>query len=188
MFIQTEVTPNPNTLKFIPGRKLLEKGTYEFRSPKEAESFVLAKKLFNEGYITNVFVGLDFLSITKSDENEWESIKPNILSIITDYLMKNETIDLSLSANKKKDSQIQYSDKEKEIVEQIEELLHQRIKPAVAQDGGDINFVRYDSGVVFLELRGACSGCPSSVLTLKSGIENMLKYYIPEIVSVEAIN
>ena len=188
MFIQTEETPNPNTLKFIPGKKLLEKGSLEFRTAKEAEHFLLAKKLFNEGYITNVFIGLDFLSITKAEGNEWESIKPNVLSIITDFLMKHETIDFSLSTNETKDSQIQYSGKEKEIVEQIEELLHQRIKPAVAQDGGDINFVRYDSGVVFLELRGACSGCPSSVLTLKSGIENMLKYYIPEIVSVEAVN
>ena len=111
-----------------------------------------------------------------------------MLSIITDYLIKNKTIDFTKTTTAKADEEIKYSEKEREIVDQIEELLDQRIKPAVAQDGGDINFVKYDSGVVFLEMRGACSGCPSSVLTLKSGIENMLKYYIPEIVSVEAIN
>ena len=190
MFIQTEITPNPNTLKFVPGRKLLEKGTLEFKSYKDAENFGLAKELFQEGYVTNVFIGHDFLSITKSDEFDWESIKPNVLSIITDYLIKHKTIDFTKTKTEatKVEEQIKYSEKEKEIVDQIEELLDQRIKPAVAQDGGDINFVKYDSGVVFLEMRGACSGCPSSVLTLKSGIENMLKYYIPEIVSVEAIN
>ena len=188
MFIQTEITPNPNTLKFVPGRKLLENGTLEFKSYKDAESFGLAKDLFQEGYITNVFIGLDFLSITKSDEFDWESIKPNVLSIITDFLIKNKSIDFTKSTATNLDENIKYSEKEKEIVDQIEELLDQRIKPAVAQDGGDISFVKYDSGVVYLEMRGACSGCPSSVLTLKSGIENMLKYYIPEIVSVEAIN
>ena len=188
MFIQTEITPNPNTLKFVPGRKLLEKGTLEFKSYKDAENFGLAKDLFQEGYVTNVFIGHDFLSITKSDDFDWESIKPNVLSIITDYLIKNKTIDFTKTTTAKADEEIKYSEKEREIVDQIEELLDQRIKPAVAQDGGDINFVKYDSGVVFLEMRGACSGCPSSVLTLKSGIENMLKYYIPEIVSVEAVN
>ena len=185
MFIQTEITPNPLTLKFIPGRKLLDKGTAEFKSTKEAESFVLAKRLFNEGYISNVFVGEDFLSITKSQEVDWEVIKPNVLSIITDFLTSNEKISIK---EKKPGKKIKYGEKEKEIVKQIEEILDQRIKPAVAQDGGDIQFVKFESGRVFLEMRGACSGCPSSVLTLKSGIENMLKYYIPEIVSVEAVN
>ena len=185
MFIQTEITPNPLTLKFIPGRKLLDKGTAEFKSIKEAESFILAKRLFNEGYISNVFVGEDFLSITKSKEVDWEVIKPNVLSIITDFLTSNEKISIK---EKKQEKKIKYGEKEKEIVKQIEEILDQRIKPAVAQDGGDIQFVKFESGKVFLEMRGACSGCPSSVLTLKSGIENMLKYYIPEIVSVEAVN
>ena len=186
MFIQTEITPNPLTLKFIPGRKLLDKGTAEFKSSKDAESFVLAKRLFNEGYISNVFVGEDFLSITKSQEVDWEVIKPNVLSIITDFLTSTEKI--SIEEKKKENKKIKYNKKEQEIVKQIEELLEQRIKPAVAQDGGDIQFVKFVSGVVFLEMRGACSGCPSSVLTLKSGIENMLKYYVPEIVSVEAVN
>ena len=185
MFIQTEITPNPLTLKFIPGRKLLDKGTVEFKSSKDAESFVLAKRLFNEGYISNVFVGEDFLSITKSQEVDWEVIKPNVLSIITDFLTSNEKISIK---EKNKYKKVKYSKKEEEIIKQIEEILDQRIKPAVAQDGGDIQFVKFEGGIVFLEMRGACSGCPSSVLTLKSGIENMLKYYIPEIVSVEAVN
>ena len=185
MFIQTEITPNPSTLKFIPGRKLIEKGTVEFKSSKEAESFLLAKNLFNEGYVSNVFIGQDFLSITKSKEVEWDEVKPNILSIITDFLTTNDKIEL---AEKSEKVEKKYSKKEQEIVKQIEELIDERIKPAVAQDGGDIRFVKFESGIVFLEMRGACSGCPSSVLTLKSGIENMLKYYIPEIVSVEAIN
>ena len=185
MFIQTEITPNPLTLKFIPGRKLLDKGTVEFKSSKDAESFVLAKRLFNEGYISNVFVGEDFLSITKSQEVDWEVIKPNVLSIITDFLTSNEKISIK---EKNKDKKVKYRKKEEEIIKQIEEILDQRIKPAVAQDGGDIQFVKFEGGIVFLEMRGACSGCPSSVLTLKSGIENMLKYYIPEIVSVEAVN
>ncbi len=185
MFIQTEITPNPLTLKFIPGRKLIKKGTAEFKSSKEAESFDLAKNLFNEGYVSNVFIGQDFLSITKSENVEWDEIKPNILSIITDFLTSHDTIDL---IQKSKTSNKKYSKKEQEIVDQIEELIEERIKPAVAQDGGDIRFIKFEKGIVFLEMRGACSGCPSSVLTLKSGIENMLKYYIPEIVSVEAIN
>ncbi|MBF91268.1 MAG: NifU family protein [Rickettsiales bacterium] len=186
MFIQTEITPNPLTLKFIPGRKLMEKGTIEFKSSKDAESFALAKRLFSEGYISNVFVGEDFLSITKSQEVDWEVIKPNVLSIITDFLTSNDKI--IITEDKKSSKKKKYNEKEQEIVKQIEEILDQRIKPAVAQDGGDIQFVKFESGIVFLEMRGACSGCPSSVLTLKSGIENMLKYYIPEIVSVEAVN
>ena len=148
MFIQTEITPNPLTLKFIPGRKLLDKGTVEFKSSKDAESFVLAKRLFNEGYISNVFVGEDFLSITKSQEVDWEVIKPNVLSIITDFLTSNEKISIK---EKNKYKKVKYSKKEEEIIKQIEEILDQRIKPAVAQDGGDIQFVKFEGGIVFLQ-------------------------------------
>ena len=189
MFIQTEDTPNPATLKFIPGLVLLKTGTLEFKSKKQAEENSLAKQLFSENNVKGVFIGKDFLTITKSDEVEWESLKPSILSTILDFFSSGGEID---SDPKPKpdldDTKTKYSKKDLEIVKKINELLDERIKPAVAQDGGDISFVELKNGVVFLELRGACSGCPSSTITLKSGIENMLKYYIPEIVSVEAVN
>ena len=185
MFIQTEETPNPLTLKFIPGKVLLEKGTQEFKSKKDAKSNSLANILFEDENVDGVFIGKDFITITKSDQVNWESLKPSILSKIHDFLSSGKKVEVS---NTKKKIKENYNKKDQEIVKQINELLEERINPAVAQDGGDISFVKFDNGVVYLELRGACSGCPSSTITLKSGIENMLKYYIPEIVSVEAVN
>tara|TARA_B100000963_G_C22568888_1_gene645042 strand:+ start:590 stop:1159 length:570 start_codon:yes stop_codon:yes gene_type:complete len=188
MFIQTEPTPNPSTLKFLPGLVLLESGTMEFKSKKDAETNELANALFTLDNVTGVFIGKDFLTITKSDKVEWEILKPTILSTILDFFSSGGSIgEISLETDPKPKKQT-YSKKDAEMVEKINELLDERIKPAVAQDGGDINFVELKNGVVFLELRGACSGCPSSTITLKSGIENMLKYYIPEIKSVEAVN
>ncbi len=189
MFIQTEETPNPATLKFIPGMVLLESGTKEFKNKQEASKNPLAKILFSLDNVTGVFIGKDFLTITKYDEVEWESLKPTILSTILDFFSSGGSIDeASLETDSKPKEEEKYSKKDAEMVKKINELLDERIKPAVAQDGGDISFVRLKDGVVFLELRGACSGCPSSTITLKSGIENMLKYYIPEIKSVEAVN
>ena len=188
MFIQTEETPNPSTLKFIPGKRLLENGTLEFKSKEEAKINSLATKLFVDENVKSVFIGKDFLTVTKSESVDWEILKPTLLSMILDFFATGgeiETVKEDLKLQKK---EIQYSKKDQEIVNKINELLEERIKPAVAQDGGDINFVKLQKGIVFLELRGACSGCPSSTITLKSGIENMLKYYIPEIDSVEAIN
>jgi len=186
MFIQTEITPNPSTLKFLPGIKLIKTGSLEFKTKKEAESSMLAKNLFNEGYISNVFVGEDFITITKTESVDWDHIKPNILAIITEFFSSNKGFTFEkIDEVKVKEK---YSKKEQDIIKQVEDILEERVKPAVAQDGGDIKFVKFKDGIVFLELRGACSGCPSSTITLKSGIENMLKYYIPEIVSVEAIN
>ena len=186
MFIQTEETPNPSTLKFVPGKVLLENGTQEFKSRKAAKSNSLAKMLFEDENVNGVFIGKDFITITKSNQVNWESLKPSILSKIHDFLSSGKEVESENKKNNKtKDN---YSKKDLEIVKQIKQLLEERIKPAVAQDGGDISFVKFDNGVVYLELQGACSGCPSSTITLKSGIENMLKYYIPEIVSVEAIN
>ena len=188
MFIQTEETPNPSTLKFIPGRTLLEDGTLEFKSKEEAKKNSLASKLFGENNVRGVFIGRDFLTVTKSGEVDWEILKPTVLSIILDFFSMGGEIEKILPDPKPATEEIEYSKKDQEIVKKINELLEERIKPAVAQDGGDINFVKLQKGIVFLELRGACSGCPSSTITLKSGIENMLKYYIPEIDSVEAIN
>ncbi len=190
MFIQTEMTPNPSTLKFIPETKVLDSGTFEFRNKKEAASSRLATNLFENQAVTNVFFGTDFITITKKEGFEWEIIKPDILSKIMNFFSSNIPIvdsDINITDNTEilEDT---YADDELKIVKQIQVLLDEKIKPAVAQDGGDINFVKLKDNVVFLELRGACAGCPSSTLTLKSGIENMLKYYIPEIVSVEAVN
>ena len=186
MFIQTEDTPNPNTLKFIPGETLLEKGTLEFKTKKDADSNNLAKTLFSDKNVESVFIGKDFLTITKKTKTDWDSIKPALLSKIMEFFSSGQSLDV----NEKKASteKVTYDKKDLKIVEQIKQLIDERVKPAVAQDGGDINFVRFDKGIVFLELRGACSGCPSSTITLKSGIENMLKYYVPEITSVEAVN
>ena len=188
MFIQTEVTPNPHSLKFILGKKILDKGTLEFKTKKEAESVKLAKSLFELDYITNVFISQDFVSITKNPENDWETIKPAILERIMECMPSSDDMIKNNIVNDKNKLKIKYSKKELEIVNQIQDLLDERIKPAVAQDGGDIKFIKFKKGIVFLEMRGACSGCPSSTMTLKAGIENMLKYYIPEIVSVEAVN
>jgi len=188
MFIQTEETPNPATLKFLPGKILLEQGTLEFKSPEEAKNNSLASKLFVLENVKGVFIGKDFLTVTKSESVEWETLKPSLLSSILEYFSAGGEIENIENVTVSKESKIKYTKKDQEIVNKINELLEERIKPAVAQDGGDINFVKLQKGIVFLELRGACSGCPSSTITLKSGIENMLKYYIPEIDSVEAIN
>ncbi len=186
MFIQTEETPNPSTLKFLPGETLLDKGTLEFKSKKEAKNNSLARLLFDDENVSGVFIGQDFITVTKSGKVEWEIIKPGILSKIHDFFSSGKKIEKTKTQKSKEETN--YNKKDLKIVKQINDLLDQRIKPAVAQDGGDISFVKFENGIVFLELQGACSGCPSSTITLKSGIENMLKYYIPEIVSVEAVN
>ena len=188
MFIQTEDTPNPATLKFLPGKTILESGTLEFKTKDEAKNNNLAKELFSNKNVSGVFIGKDFLTITKAENVEWEILKPTLLSTILDFFTTGNQISTKGPDAERAKEKIKYSEKDLEIVRKINELLDERIKPAVAQDGGDISFVKLKEGVVFLELRGACSGCPSSTITLKSGIENMLKYYIPEIVSVEAVN
>lgn len=189
MFIQTENTPNPSTLKFIPENEVIKKGSYEFKSIKEAVVSPLALKLFEIKDVRSVFFGVNFITITKSETISWEIIKPNILSCIMDFFSSGiPVIDDTASDLDKNSVNEEYKKEDTKIVSQIKELLEEKIKPAVAQDGGDIRFVKFEEKVVFLELRGSCAGCPSSTLTLKSGIENMLKYYIPEIDSVEAIN
>jgi Fe-S cluster biogenesis protein NfuA len=187
MFIQTEDTPNPDTLKFLPGKILLDQGTLEFKTKKEASSNNFASILFEDRNVKSVFIGKDFVTITKNKNVDWESIKPKILSKILEFFSLGEPIN-NVEEKQSQKNDLNYNDKDQKIVEQIKKLIDERVKPAVAQDGGDISFVKFNNGKVFLELRGACSGCPSSTITLKSGIENMLKYYIPEITSVEAIN
>ncbi len=190
MFIQTEITPNPATLKFIPESKVLESGTMEFSSKEEAMDSELAKSIFENDAVKNVFFGEDFITVTKDNKFEWDILKPDILSKIMTFFSSNSPIINNKSQNKNIDleEKTNYSDSEKQIVEQIKTLLEEKIKPAVAQDGGDISFVKFHDNVVYLILRGSCAGCPSSQITLKSGIENMLKYYIPEISAVEAVN
>ena len=187
MFIQTENTPNPLTLKFIPGQTVLEKGTLEFKSNEESKNHKLADELFSTGNVTNVFVGKDFISITKTETVEWEHIKPSFLSIIMNFFSAGGDFEKETKSIPSEE-EVVYSEGELKIVNKVKQLIEERVKPAVAQDGGDISFVSFKDGVVFLELQGACSGCPSSTMTLKSGIENMLKYYVPEVQSVEPIN
>lgn len=187
MFIQTEDTPNPNTLKFFPGLTILDSGTAEFTNVEEAQSSQLASLLFNIKYVTRIMFGHDFISVSKSQDTAWDIIKPDILTCIMEYFVTNDENDILSKVVPEEESKVEYNDDDSEIVEQIQELIHTRIKPAVMQDGGDIAFRKYKDGIVFLQLRGACAGCPSAAITLKDGIEDMLKYYVPEVKSVEAI-
>ena len=183
VFIQTEETPNPDVLKFLPGTIVMPKGTASFSQPEACQSSPFAKKLLESEGITSVFFGEDFISITKKTEEDWYLLKPRILGLIMEqFLSKLPVIILdieTISADK---------DSEDPLWTQIRELIDTRVRPAVAQDGGDIIFQSFEDGIVYLKLYGACEGCPSSSATLKSGIENMLKYYVPEILEVRAVN
>lgn len=191
MFIQTEDTPNPSVMKFVPGELLLEKGTYSFGTPEEAKISPLATRLFALNGVEGVFLGADFLSVTKQEQKDWMVLKPLILGAIMDHLVAKLPI---IIKNVSEDARVSHSENgetegdEDEIVAQIKELLDTRIRPAVAMDGGDIVFVKFEDGIVYLTLHGACSGCPSSSVTLKSGIENMLKHYVPEVESVQEMS
>lgn len=185
MFIQTETTPNPSTLKFIPGEPVLGNSTANFNNKKEASSSPLALALFDIDNIAGVFLGSDFISVTKSDNCNWDLLKTEILTVIMEhYVAGRPVINEAKRGAKKQDA---VNEDEDEIVKQIRELIDTRVRPSVAQDGGDIIFHGFENGVVKLEMHGACSGCPSSAITLKNGIENMLKHYVPEVESVEAV-
>ncbi len=175
MFIQTEDTPNPATLKFIPGVAVLENGTAEFTSVEDAQTSPLAKRLFAVDGVDSVFFGSDFLAITKAETMEWFSLKPSILAGIMEHFASGLPVIEAEQAEGSDNSE------DSEIVQQIKHLLDTRVRPAVAMDGGDIVFHSFDDGVVTLQMRGACSGCPSSTATLKMGIENMMRHYIPEV-------
>ncbi len=186
MFIQTQETPNPLTLKFIPGIILLMTGSADFASREEAQKSPLATRFFDIDGITRVFIGEDFVSITKDNDADWDTLKPFILSTLMDHLLAQKPI-LSDIYEDLEETDITYTEEELQIVEQIKDLIETRIRPAVAVDGGDIVFSKFQEGIVFLKLRGACSGCPSSSFTLKSGIESMLKHYVPEVLEVRAV-
>jgi Fe-S cluster biogenesis protein NfuA len=185
MFIQTETTPNPEVLKFLPGREVMPLGTREFRDPEEAEASPLAQALFALPGVTRVFFGPDFLTVSKQPDRDWSHLKAPILAAIMDHFTGQEALIIDLEAAD--ETSIAYEGETAEIVAEIKALLDSRIRPAVAQDGGDILFSRFepDTGVVWLHMRGACSGCPSSAATLKSGVENMLRHYVPEVTRVE---
>jgi Fe-S cluster biogenesis protein NfuA len=180
MFIQTEQTPNPATLKFLPGQPVMATGSADFRNPDAAGRSPLARRLFAIDGVTGVFLGSDFVTVTKAPELEWYVLKPSILGALMEHLSAGLPV-VEGAAPQADDAD------DDEIVTQIKELLDTRVRPAVAGDGGDIVFHGFDKGVVYLHMQGSCAGCPSSTATLKLGIENMLKHFIPEVVRVEAV-
>jgi len=180
MYIQTEVTPNPNALKFLPGVVIKEGSPVRFSSGHDCEDSLLAKLLLSIENVREVFFAHDFITITKDEEAIWDVMKPEILVAIMNYLVSGQDV---MNKDKKPDNTAKEEDSD--LVIQIKEIIEEKVRPAVAQDGGDIIFRGFEDGVVKLELRGACSGCPSSSVTLKNGIENMLKHYVPEVLSVE---
>ena len=185
MFIQTEETPNPATLKFLPGQTVLGAGTANFSEGDNIESSPLAKKLFDVEGVVGVFLGSDFITITKKEDFLWEHIKPALLGTIMDFLQSGEEI---LNEDNTRDSMHEtHEGPDSEIVKKITDLLDTRVRPAVAQDGGDITFQSFQEGIVYLHMQGACAGCPSSTMTLKMGIENLLKHYIPEVTEVRPV-
>ncbi len=188
MFIQTEETPNPSTLKFIPdGKTVLENGTAEFKNQKQAATkSPLALQLLEISGVEAVFFGRDFITVTKSSRFEWPKIKAEILATIMDFYISGKPIMFEQSLNQDDQEKI-FNEEDSEIVKQIKELIEFKVRPAVAMDGGDIIFCGFEDGIVKLQLKGSCSGCPSSTITLKNGIENMLKHYIPEVVAVEEV-
>ncbi|PRY25563.1 Fe-S cluster biogenesis protein NfuA [Aliiruegeria haliotis] len=185
MFIQTESTPNPATLKFLPGQTVLDAGTADFPSSDAADRSPLASRIFSVAGVTGVFFGNDFVTVTKSDEVEWDHVKPSILGAIMEHFQSGQPVIAEDGAGA--GGHAEHSGEDAEIVGQIKDLLDTRVRPAVAQDGGDITFHGFDRGVVYLHMQGACAGCPSSTLTLKMGIENLLRHYIPEVVEVRPV-
>ncbi len=184
MFIQTESTPNPATLKFLPGRPVIEAGTFEARDAAEAERSPLAKALMELPGVTGVFLAPDFISVTKSDA-EWRHLRPAVLGVVTEFFLSGAP---ALSGPAAAAGEEFFRAEDAETVETIKELIETRVRPAVAGDGGDITFKGFRDGIVYLGMKGACSGCPSSTATLKHGIENLLKHFLPEAVkAVEQI-
>lgn len=186
MFIQTEQTPNPQTLKFLPGRVVMEEGTAFFQNINEANNSSFAKRLFEIEGVSGVFFGSDFITITKSENLDWQIMKPLVLSSIMDHF-NSDDLTIDKISNKKADT-LKEDENDSDIVKQIKELLDTRVRPAVAMDGGDIVYQSFEDGVVYLHMQGSCSGCPSSTATLKMGIENMLKHYVPEVKEVRPID
>ena len=184
MFIQTESTPNPATLKFLPGQAVLDRGTADFTEAEAAAVSPLAARVFAVNGVTGVFLGSDFVTVTKTDAAQWDHIKPAILGAIMEHYQSGAPV---MQGSVDVTGHAEHSGEDAAIVTQIKELLDTRVRPAVAQDGGDITFHGFDRGVVYLHMQGACAGCPSSTMTLKMGIENLLRHYIPEVTEVRPI-
>ncbi len=183
MFIQTESTPNPATLKFLPGQTVLEMGTADFPSAETAGKSPLATRIFAVAGVTGVFFGTDFVTVTKAESVDWGHIKPAVLGAIMEHYQSGAPVIEGEQAA----AHQAHDGPDGDIVRQIKELLDTRVRPAVAQDGGDITFHGFDRGIVYLHMKGACAGCPSSTLTLKMGIENLLRHYIPEVTEVRPV-
>ena len=186
MFIQTEATPNPATLKFIPGRLVLDGGAIEFTSREQAGRSPLAERLFDVPGVTGVFFGSDFITVTKND-GDWQHLKPAILGAIMEHYMSGAPLlaDGTVASDELADEQDEfYSEEDADTVAQIKDLIETRVRPAVAGDGGDITFRGYKEGIVYLNMKGACSGCPSSTATLQHGIQNLLRHFVPDVVEV----
>ena len=186
MFIQTEATPNPATLKFLPGRPVLGRGSLQYASAAEAVSSPLAERLFTLPGVTGVYLGDDFVTVTKSGDEEWSVLKSIVMAAIMDHFLSGAPVLHDLDDAEQAEDE-EFAEEDANIVHQIKELLDARVRPAVAQDGGDIVFRGFDKGIVYLKMRGSCAGCPSSTATLKMGIENMLKHYVPEVSEVLAV-
>ncbi len=184
MFIQTEATPNPATLKFLPGQTVMQSGSADFPTAEGAASSPLAARIFGVQGIVGVFLGTDFVSVSKNDTVDWAHIKPAILGAIMEHFQSGDPVILG---DGDASGHADHDGPDGEIVGQIKELLDTRVRPAVAQDGGDITFHGFDRGVVYLAMKGACAGCPSSTMTLKHGIENLLRHYIPEVTEVRPV-
>ena len=183
MYVQTEETPNPNTLKFLPGKTVSEVGSIEFTVKEQTENR-LVKDILSMKEVNMVFLGSDFITVKKNDEILWEEIKPKIISLINEYYLENKDSILDKNYLKQKTSDEEPTD---EVVKKIINVLDEKVRPAVARDGGDIKFKSFDNGLVTVELQGSCSGCPSSMATLKQGVQNLLCHYVSEVKRVEAV-
>ena len=187
MFIQVEPTPNPLTLKFLPGRIVAKGGTIFYQNESEVLNSPFAKRMFAVDGVNSVFFGSDFITITKDEDLDWQVLKPMVLGAITDHYNSGEETVIE-TPDLKKSEELNENENDSDIVKQIKELLDSRVRPAVAMDGGDIVYKKFEKGIVYLHMQGACSGCPSSAATLKTGIENMLKHYVPEVKEVRPVN
>jgi len=189
MLIETETTPNPATLKFLPGQQVMTSGTRDFAAPEEADASPLAEGLFNLGDVTGVFYGSDFVSVTAAADVDWAGLKPDVLGVLLDHFASGAPLFKAGSAAEIAVPAEDFDDdpEDAEIVAQIRDLIDTRVRPAVARDGGDIVYRGFQQGKVFLQMQGACAGCPSSTATLKQGIEQLLKHYVPEVTEVRAV-
>ena len=190
MYIETETTPNPATLKFLPGRQVMASGTRDFADPESAEISPLASALFSLGDVTGVFFGSDFVSVTAAQGTDWAALKPQVVAVLLDHFVSEAPLfaggDAAGFAVPAEDEAIEDNPEDADVIAQIRELIETRVRPAVAGDGGDIIYRGFREGVVFLQMQGACAGCPSSTATLKQGIEGLLKHYVPEVNEVRA--